>query len=145
MICYNVSMKKEKYAYVQYKEDYSSKLWIYKCDETFSANDIVEAPICNYSYNNIAIIKKIKFLTNKQLPVEKDKILTISTKLDKQKYEKFFHPLKYMKSLPTALLVDSQPRRAHYFATQSIVCYTLLNGCLFCFAFASKVFLSVMH
>jgi hypothetical protein len=91
-------MKKEKYAYVQYKEDYSSKLWIYKCDETFSANDIVEAPICNYSYNNIAIIKKIKFLTNKQLPVEKDKILTISTKLDKQKYEKYFHPLKCMKN-----------------------------------------------
>ena len=70
---------------------------------------------------------------------------SIISNLDKQKYEKFFHPLKYMKSLPTALLVDSQPRRAHYFATQSIVCYTLLNGCLFCFAFASKVFLSVMH
>ena len=29
-------------------------------------------------------------------------------------------------SLPTVLLVDSQPRRAHYFAKQSIMCYTLL-------------------
>ena len=42
--------------------------------------------------------------------------------------------------LPAVLLVDSQPRRAHYFAEQSIVCYTLLNGCLFCSAFSSKFF-----
>lgn len=41
-------------------------------------------------------------------------------------------------TLPTVLLVDSQPRRAHYFAKQSIVCYTLLNGCLFCSVFSSK-------
>ena len=33
--------------------------------------------------------------------------------------------------LPTVLLVDSQPRRAHYFAKQSIVCYTLLNSLSF--------------
>ena len=36
--------------------------------------------------------------------------------------------------------MDSQPRRAHYFAEQSIVGYTLLNGCLFCSAFSSKFF-----
>ncbi len=91
-------MKKEKYAFVQYKDSFSSKLWIYKCDDSFSIGDIVEAPICNYAYNNIAIIKKIKFLTDKHLPIKKNKILTISIKLDKQKYEKYFHPLKYMKN-----------------------------------------------
>ena len=47
--------------------------------------------------------------------------------------------------LPTVLLVDSQPRRAHYFAKQSIVCYTLLNSRLFCSAFVSKVFLYDIH
>ena len=36
--------------------------------------------------------------------------------------------------------MDSQPRRAHYFAKQSIVCYTLLISHLFCFLFDSKVF-----
>ena len=36
--------------------------------------------------------------------------------------------------------MDSQPRRAHYFAEQSIVGYTLLISLLFRFAFASKVF-----
>ena len=40
--------------------------------------------------------------------------------------------------LPAVLLVDSQPRRAHYFAEQSIVGYTLLISHLFCFAFYSK-------
>jgi len=63
MLCYNVFMKKERYAYVEYK-DCSSKLWIYKCDENFSVNDIVEAPVFDYSYTNIAIIKKIKYLTD---------------------------------------------------------------------------------
>ena len=48
-------------------------------------------------------------------------------------------------SLPTVLLVDSQPRRAHYFAKQSIVCYTLLISFMFCSAFASKVFLYDIH
>ena len=48
-------------------------------------------------------------------------------------------------SLLTVLLVDSQPRRAHYFAKQSIVGYTLLISLLFCFAFASKVFLTIMY
>lgn len=90
-------MKKERYAYVKYK-DSSSKLWIYKCDESFSVNDIVEAPVFDYTYNNIAIIKKIKYLTDKHLPIEKDKILTISNKLDKLKYDKYFHPIKFMKN-----------------------------------------------
>ena len=45
--------------------------------------------------------------------------------------------------LPTVLLVDSQPRRAHYFAKQSIVGYTLLNSRLFCFAFFSKFFSTI--
>ena len=48
-------------------------------------------------------------------------------------------------TLPTVLLVDSQPRRAHYFAKQSIVCYTLLISHLFCSTFASKVFLYDTH
>ena len=41
--------------------------------------------------------------------------------------------------------MDSQPRRAHYFAKQSIVCYTLLISIMFCSAFASKVFLYDIH
>ena len=48
-------------------------------------------------------------------------------------------------SLPTVLLVDSQPRRAHNFRFGSIVCYTLLISHLFYFAFASKVFLYDIH
>ena len=35
-------------------------------------------------------------------------------------------------------IVDSQPRRAHYFAEQSIVGYTLLISFMFCSAFSSK-------
>ena len=91
MLCYNAFMKKERYAFVKYK-DSSSKLWIYKCDDRFSVNDIVEAPTFDYSYNNIAIIKKIKYLSDKQLPIEKDRILTISNKLNKRDYDKYFHP-----------------------------------------------------
>ena len=90
-------MKKERYAFVKYK-DSSSKLWIYKSDDRFSVNDIVEAPTFDYSYNNIAIIKKIKYLSDKQLPIEKDRILTISNKLNKRDYDKYFHPLKFMKA-----------------------------------------------
>ena len=90
-------MKKERYAFVKYK-DSSSKLWIYKCDDRFSVNDIVEAPTFDYSYNNIAIIKKIKYLSDKQLPNEKDRILTISNKLNKRDYDKYFHPFKFMKT-----------------------------------------------
>ena len=90
-------MKRERYAFVKYK-DSSSKLWIYKCDESFSVNDIVEAPTFDYAYNNIAIIKKIKYLTDKHLPIEKNKILTISNKLNKQEFVKYFHSLRFMKS-----------------------------------------------
>lgn len=36
-------------------------------------------------------------------------------------------------------LVDTQPRRAHELRSRSIVGYTLLNSCLFCFAFSSKI------
>ena len=36
--------------------------------------------------------------------------------------------------------MDLQPRRAHYFAKQSIVGYTLLISLLFCSAFSSKFF-----
>ena len=90
-------MKKERYAYVEYK-DCSSKLWIYKCDESFSVDDIVEAPVFDYSYTNIAIIKKIKYLYDRHLPIEKDKILTISNKLNKQEYNKYFYPLNFMKN-----------------------------------------------
>ena len=90
-------MKKERYAFVKYI-DGISRLWIYKCDDSFAVDDVVEAPVFDYAYNNIAIIKKIKNLSDKQLPIEKNKILTISNKLDKQKYEKVFHPLTYMKN-----------------------------------------------
>ena len=91
-------MKKERYAFVQYKDNYSSILWIYKCDENFSVNDIVEAPVCDYAYNNIAIIKKIKYLSDQQLPIDKNQILTISNKLNKLEYDKYFHPLNFMKN-----------------------------------------------
>ena len=90
-------MKKERYAYVEYK-DCSSKLWIYKCDEGFSVNDIVEAPTFDYAYNNIAIIKKIKYLTDKHLPIDKDRILSISNKLNKHEFDKYFNPLSFMKN-----------------------------------------------
>lgn len=90
-------MKKETYAFIQYK-DSSSKLWIYKCGESFYVGDIVEAPVFNYAYSNIAIIKKIKYLSDKKLPIEKEKILTITNKLDKKKYDKYFHPFEYMKN-----------------------------------------------
>ena len=36
--------------------------------------------------------------------------------------------------------MDSQPRRAHYFAKQSIVCYTLLISLLFCFRICFQSF-----
>ena len=48
-------------------------------------------------------------------------------------------------SLLTVLLVDSQPRRAHYFAKQSIVRYTLLIRPSVFFRIFLKVFLSVMY
>ena len=91
-------MKKERYAFVKYKDNYSSILWIYKCDDSFSVGDIVEAPVFDYTYNNIAIIKKIKYLSDQQLPIDKDKILTISNKLNKLEYDKYFHPLEFMKN-----------------------------------------------
>ena len=91
-------MKKERYAFVKYKDNYSSILWIYKCDDSFSVGDIVKAPICNYAYSNIAIIKKIKYLSDQQLPIDKNQILTISNKLNKLEYDKYFHPLNFMKN-----------------------------------------------
>ena len=57
MLCYNNFIKKERYAFVQYK-DYSSTLWIYKYDGNFYLNDIVDAPVFDYAYNNIVMIKK---------------------------------------------------------------------------------------
>ena len=43
-------------------------------------------------------------------------------------------------TLPTVLLVDSQPRRAHYFAKQSIVGYTLLISLSFASHLLPKFF-----
>ncbi len=88
-------MKKETYLYVQFKD--SSAEWIYKSKGTFHVGDIVEAPVFKGAIVNIAIIKKIVKLQDNELPIEKERILTIAKKLNKKTYEKDFHPLKFMK------------------------------------------------
>ena len=88
-------MKSETYLYVQFKDSLSQ--WIYKCDGTFYVDDIVEAPTFKGAIINIAIVKSVVRLRDDELPIEKNRILTITTKLDKNKYEKDFHPLEFMK------------------------------------------------
>ena len=88
-------MKSETYLYVQYKDSLSQ--WIYKCDGTFYVGDIVEAPTFKGALVNVAIVKRVVKLSDDELPIEKDKILTITKKLDKKQYEKDFHPLEFMK------------------------------------------------
>ena len=88
-------MKSETYLYVQFKDSLSQ--WIYKCDGTFYVGDIVEAPTFKGAIINIAIVKRVVRLRDDGLPIEKDRILTITKKLDKKKYEKDFHPLEFMK------------------------------------------------
>ena len=88
-------MKSETYLYVKFKDGLSQ--WIYKCDGTFYVDDIVEAPTFKGAIINIAIVKSVVRLRDDELPIEKDRILTITKKLDKNKYEKDFHPLEFMK------------------------------------------------
>ena len=88
-------MKSETYLYVQYKDSLSQ--WIYQCDGTFYVGDVVEAPTFKGAIINVGIVKSIVRLTDDELPIEKDKILTITKKLDKKQYEKDFHPLEFMK------------------------------------------------
>lgn len=88
-------MKSETYLYVQYKDSLSQ--WIYKCDGTFYVGDIVEAPTFKGAIINVGIVKSVVRLKDEELPIEKEKILTITKKLDKKQYEKDFHPLEFMK------------------------------------------------
>lgn len=88
-------MKSETYLYVQYKDSLSQ--WIYKCDGTFYVGDIVEAPTFKGAIINVGIVKRIVRLKDEELTIEKEKILTITKKLDKKQYEKDFHPLEFMK------------------------------------------------
>lgn len=90
-------MKYETYLYVQYKDCLSQ--WIYKCDGTFYVGDIVEAPTFKGAIINVGIVKRVVRLRDDELPVEKDKILTITKKLNKKEYEKDFHPLEFMKNI----------------------------------------------
>lgn len=87
-------MKSEIYMFVQFKD--SSLQWIYKCKGTFCVDDIIEAPILNGVMTNVAVVKSIVGLTDDELPIEKERILTITKKLDKKQYEKDFHPLEFM-------------------------------------------------
>ena len=80
---------------MQFKDSLSQ--WIYKCDGTFYVDDIVEAPTFKGAIINIAIVKSVVRLRDDELPIEKNRILTITTKLDNKKYEKDFHPLEFMK------------------------------------------------
>lgn len=89
-------MKYETYLYVQYKDSLSQ--WIYKCDGTFYVGDIVEAPTFKGAIINVGIVKSVVRLSDEELPIEKDKILTITKKLDKKQYEKDFYPLEFMKN-----------------------------------------------
>ena len=88
-------MKYETYLYVQYKDSLSQ--WIYKCDGTFYVGDIVEAPTFKGTIINVGIVKSVVRLKDDELPIAKEKILTITKKLDKKLYEKDFHPLEFMK------------------------------------------------
>lgn len=88
-------MKYETYLYVQFKDSLSQ--WIYKCDGTFYVGDIVEAPTFKGALINVAIVKRIVRLADNELPIEKEKILTITRKLNKKEYEKDFHPIEFMK------------------------------------------------
>ena len=88
-------MKSETYLYVQYKDSLSQ--WIYKCDGTFYVGDIVEAPTFKGAIINVGIVKRVVRLKDDELPIEKDRILTITKKLDKKLYEKDFNPLEFMK------------------------------------------------
>lgn len=88
-------MKKEKYLFIQFK--HSSRLYAYKYAGDFMVGDIVEAPINNYTMNDVGLVKKIKSLSRNNSPVDYDRILTISKKLDFREYEKDFFPIRFMK------------------------------------------------
>ena len=88
-------MKKEKYLFVQFRN--SHYLYVFKIDGEFRVGDVVESPTNNYATMDIALVKKVKKLSRKDLPVDYDKILTISKKLDFREYEKDFFPIRFMK------------------------------------------------
>ena len=88
-------MNKERYAYIKFKNN--SHLYIYKCGSDFKIGDVVEAPTCNYMLKDVGLIVKIKKLELKALPIEYDRILTITNKLDKKENEKFFYPMRFIK------------------------------------------------
>ena len=89
-------MKKEKYLLIQFK--HSSRLNVYKFVGDFKVGDVVEAPINNYTMNEVGLVKKIKRLTGNNLSVEYQRILTITKKLNANDYAKDFFPIKFMKS-----------------------------------------------
>jgi len=89
-------MSNQTYAFVRFKN--SSREWIYICKEDFYISDIVVVPICDGSCYDIAEIVRIEKLSDDELPIDKQKILSIGDKLNKEEYEKDFYPLTFMRN-----------------------------------------------
>ena len=89
-------IKKEKYIKVIFQEN--GFPFIYKCDINVNIGAIVSAPTLNYTiYNEALVVKKVK-LTDDELPIEKNKILTITKIISTQDNEFKFNKLKFLKN-----------------------------------------------
>ena len=72
-------------------------MYVYKSEGLFNVGDVVEAPTNNYETNDVGIVKKVKFLSRNKLPVEYERVLKITKKLNTSEYVKDFFPIRYMK------------------------------------------------
>ena len=87
---------KEKYAYVNFCG--SKYPYIYKCCVDLKVGYIVEAPTCNYTMKGEAVVVKIKKHVDKDLPIEKNRILTITKIISNKDYDFKYDCLGFIKN-----------------------------------------------
>lgn len=121
-------MEKQLYAIVNFKD--SKTPHIFKCDNTYKVGDIVVAGHCPRPIDNLAIIRKIKKISDKKLPVEKSEIDSLSMNLDKLKFWEHFYALKYIKKYTEQRYVDDWKYSEK---TAWITRYYSCDGCSICY------------
>ena len=88
---------KEKYAYVAFSKN--GFKYIYKCGPNIKVGNVVNAPTLNYSMSSEAVVTRIVKLDDDHLPIEKNKILTLTEVLDKKYVDPKIKDLRFMKRM----------------------------------------------
>lgn len=85
--------------YVKVSFDGGSYCYTYKCTNLdVEVGDVVDAPSNNYALYQPALVKKIEYLTDYQLPIRKDRILTLDKIISKQDADCLFDKVGFIKS-----------------------------------------------